>query len=115
MDRRLSLILITMFLDVLGVGIIIPVAPFYAQAYGASALDVGLLFTFYSAAQFLATPVLGGLSDRYGRRSILLMSLIGEVVGYLLMGSQQPGRAVRRAPRDGRNGGQHRRCAGIPG
>ena len=86
MDRRLSLILITMFLDVLGVGIIIPVAPFYAQAYGASALDVGLLFTFYSAAQFLATPVLGGLSDRYGRRSILLVSLIGEVVGYLLMG-----------------------------
>src|SRR6266511_2985796 len=85
-DRRLSLILITMFLDVLGVGIIIPVAPFYAQAYGASALDVGLLFTFYSAAQFLATPVLGGLSDRYGRRSILLMSLIGEVVGYLMMG-----------------------------
>jgi len=85
-DRRLSLILITMFLDVLGVGIIIPVAPFYAQAYGASALDVGLLFTFYSAAQFLATPVLGGLSDRYGRRSILLVSLIGEVVGYLLMG-----------------------------
>ncbi|HEY3064026.1 MAG TPA: MFS transporter [Chloroflexota bacterium] len=86
MDRRLTLILATMFLDILGVGIIIPVAPFYATAYGASALEVGLLFTFYSAAQFLATPVLGGLSDRYGRRSILLVSLIGEVVGYLLMG-----------------------------
>ncbi len=86
MDRRLVLILFTMFLDILGVGLIIPVAPFYATSFGAGALEVGLLFTTYSAAQFLATPVLGGLSDRYGRRSIILLSLIGEFVGYLLMG-----------------------------
>jgi len=85
-DRRLVLILFTMFLDILGVGLIIPVAPYYATAFGAGALEVGLLFTMYSAAQFLATPVLGGLSDRYGRRSILLLSLVGEVVGYLMMG-----------------------------
>src|SRR4029079_16716798 len=75
-----------MFLDIMGIGLILPVAPFYATAYGASAFEVGLLFTFFAAAQFLATPVLGGLSDRYGRRSILLVSLVGEVVGYLLMG-----------------------------
>lgn len=86
MDRRLVLILFTMFLDVLGVGLIIPVAPFYATAFGAGAVEVGLMFTTYSAAQFLATPVLGGLSDRYGRRAILLVSLMGEVVGYLMMG-----------------------------
>jgi MFS family permease len=86
MDRRLLLILATMFLDILGVGLIIPVAPFYATAYGATALEVGLLFTAFSAAQFIATPILGGLSDRYGRRPVLLLSLVGEAVGYVLMG-----------------------------
>ena len=57
MDRRLVLILFTMFLDILGVGLIIPVAPFYATAFGASAFEVGLLFTRSSATCSWASPI----------------------------------------------------------
>lgn len=85
-SRPLLLIILTVFLDVVGIGLIIPVAPFYATSFGADALQVGLLFTVYSAMQFLATPALGALSDRFGRRPILLISLAGEMVGFLLMG-----------------------------
>jgi DHA1 family tetracycline resistance protein-like MFS transporter len=85
-NRPLLLILFTVFLDVVGLGVVIPVAPFYATSFGATPLAVGLLFTTYAAAQFLATPVLGALSDRFGRRPILLLSLAGETLGYLIMG-----------------------------
>jgi MFS family permease len=85
-NRPLLLILFTVFLDVVGLGIVIPVAPFYATSFGATPLEVGLLFTAFAAAQFLATPVLGALSDRFGRRPILLLSLAGETAGYLIMG-----------------------------
>jgi multidrug resistance protein len=85
-SRPLILILFTVFLDVVGLGIVIPVAPFYATSFGATPLEVGLLFTTFAAAQFLATPVLGALSDRFGRRPILLLSLAGETAGYLIMG-----------------------------
>lgn len=85
-SRPLLLIILTVFLDVLGIGLIFPVAPFYATSFGADAIQVGLLFTVYSAMQFLATPALGALSDRFGRRPILLISLAGEMLGFLLMG-----------------------------
>jgi MFS family permease len=85
-NRPLLLILFTVFLDVVGLGIVVPVAPFYATSFGATPLQVGLLFTTFAAAQFLATPVLGALSDRFGRRPILLLSLLGETAGYLIMG-----------------------------
>lgn len=84
--KPLLLILFTIFLDVLGLGLVIPVAPFYARAFGADAVQVGLLFTAFAVMQFLTTPILGGLSDRYGRRPILIVSLLGETVGYLLLG-----------------------------
>ena len=83
--RPLVLILFTIFLDVLGLGLIIPVAPFYARAFGADALQVGLLFTAFAAMQFLTTPMLGALSDRFGRRPVLVFSLLGETGGYLLL------------------------------
>ncbi|MGI9146124.1 MAG: MFS transporter [Chloroflexota bacterium] len=83
--RPLALILFTIFLDVLGLGLIIPVAPFYARAFGADALQVGLLFSAFAVMQFLTTPILGALSDRFGRRPILVFSLIGETAGYVLL------------------------------
>jgi MFS transporter, DHA1 family, tetracycline resistance protein len=83
--RPLVLILFTIFLDVLGLGLIIPVAPFYARAFGAEALQVGLLFTAFAVMQFLTTPILGALSDRFGRRPVLVFSLLGETGGYVLL------------------------------
>src|ERR671939_1313138 len=86
-DRRMALILFTVFLDLLGIGLLFPIGPFYASAFGASAFDVGLLFTSFSVAQFLTIPILGALSDRYGRRPVLLAGIAGEAVGYLVFGS----------------------------
>jgi MFS transporter, DHA1 family, tetracycline resistance protein len=85
-NRALLIILVTVFLDVMGFGIIPPVLPFYATAFGASGTEVGLLFTAFAAFQFLASPVFGALSDRFGRRPIILLGVGGQVVGYLLLG-----------------------------
>jgi MFS transporter, DHA1 family, tetracycline resistance protein len=87
LTRPMALILFTVFLDLLGIGLIFPIGPFYASTFGASAFDVGLLFTLFSVAQFLTIPILGALSDRYGRRPVLLIGIAGEVVGYLLFGA----------------------------
>src|SRR5919202_2712658 len=86
-SRPMALILFTVFLDLLGIGLIFPIGPFYAGAFGANAFEVGLLFTSYSVAQFLTIPILGALSDRLGRRPVLLTCIAGEAVGYLLFGS----------------------------
>ena len=73
---QLWLILVTVFLNIMGLGLILPVLPFYATAYGADGAQVGLLFTAFSGLQFLASPVFGALSDRYGRRPIILFGLL---------------------------------------
>ncbi|SHH03806.1 MFS transporter [Streptoalloteichus hindustanus] len=76
----------TVFVDLLGFGIILPQLPYYAERLGASGTWVGLLLTAYSAAQLVSTPVLGALSDRYGRRPLLLLSLFGSTVSLALAG-----------------------------
>ena len=85
-NRPMALILFTIFLDLLGVGLIFPIGPFYARAFGATPFDVGLLFTSFSVAQFLTIPILGALSDRYGRRPVLLVCIAGEAIGYVIFG-----------------------------
>jgi MFS transporter, DHA1 family, tetracycline resistance protein len=82
----LVIIFITIFIDLVGFGIVIPVLPLYAERYGASEATVGLLLAIYSAMQFVFAPILGKLSDRVGRRPVLLVSLIGTSIGFLLMG-----------------------------
>jgi DHA1 family tetracycline resistance protein-like MFS transporter len=84
-NRPLFIIFLIIFVNLLGFGIIIPLLPFYADHVGASPLVVGFLFAAYSVCQLLATPWLGGLSDRYGRRPILLFSLAGTVVSFVLL------------------------------
>ena len=84
--RALVLVLCTIFLDVLGLGIIVPILPFYAESLGANSVHVGLLFTTFAVCQLLTTPILGAISDRIGRRPILLFSLAGEAAGYVVMG-----------------------------
>jgi len=72
--------------DVLGMTIILPLLPFYALHYGASAQLVGLLFTTYAACQLIAGPILGRLSDHYGRRPLLIISQLGTFAGFLILG-----------------------------
>ena len=87
---RLATIFVIVFVDLLGFGLILPLLPFYAQKYGASALIVGLLASVYALAQLIGAPVLGRLSDRYGRRPILLVSIFGTFIGFLLLGLAEP-------------------------
>ena len=80
----LLVIFVTVFIDLLGFGIIIPLLPFYAEHFGASALVVGLLSTSFSLMQFLFAPFWGRLSDRIGRRPVILIGLIGSALSYSL-------------------------------
>jgi multidrug resistance protein len=76
-------IFVTILLDLLGFGMILPILPFYGQAYGASDFQVGLLFASYSAAQLVFSPLLGRLSDRVGRRPVLLATIAGGLLAHL--------------------------------
>jgi multidrug resistance protein len=82
--RHLPLLFLTVFVDLVGFGIVLPLLPLYADRFGASGLTIGLLVTVYSVAQFFMAPIWGRLSDRYGRRPILLLGLIGSSLSYLV-------------------------------
>jgi len=88
-SRPLIIIFLTVFVNLVGFGIIIPLLPFYAQTFGASPLVIGLLFASFSLSQLLATPALGVLSDRWGRRPVLIFSLLGTVVSFAMLALAQ--------------------------
>ncbi len=77
------------FVDLVGFGTMMPLLPYYAKIYGASPAGVSLLFALYSVGQFLFSPVWGRLSDRYGRKPVLLITLAGAVAGYVTLGFAQ--------------------------
>ena len=79
--RALLPVLMTVFLDLIGFGIVIPLLPFYAEEYGASAAEVTWLMAAYSLAQFFFAPLWGSASDRFGRRPVLLASILMTAVG----------------------------------
>ena len=81
----LPIIFLTIFVNLVGFGIIIPLLPFYAQTFGASPLVIGLLFASFSLSQLVASPILGDLSDRWGRRPVLIFSLLGTVVSFVML------------------------------
>ena len=84
--RALTFIFVTILLDIIGAGIMMPVVPYIVRPYSASALTIGLLAVAYSVAQFFAAPLLGAISDRHGRRPVLVISLFGAAIGYSLFG-----------------------------
>ncbi len=84
----LAIIFVTVFIDLIGFGMVIPILPFYANQspFNATPFEIGVLFSIYSWMQFFFSPVLGRLSDKYGRRPILFISLLGSAIGYLVIG-----------------------------
>jgi DHA1 family tetracycline resistance protein-like MFS transporter len=88
-SRPLLIIFLTIFVNLVGFGIIVPLLPFYAERFSASPIVIGMLFGVFSLCQLVASPVLGDLSDRYGRRPVLIFSLAGTVVSFVMLAMAQ--------------------------
>src|SRR3954465_714475 len=83
---KLVVLMITAFVDMVGLLMIIPLLPFYAKHLGANGLLVGLLFSSFAIAQLITAPVWGRFSDRYGRRPALLVGLTASAIAYVVFG-----------------------------
>jgi len=86
MNRKPSIlvVLLTVFIDLVGFGIVVPLVPIFSRHYGASGWLIGTIIASYSAMQFIFAPIWGRLSDRHGRRPILLFSSVGSALSYML-------------------------------
>lgn len=84
--KRLFSVIFVVFIDLLGFSLILPLLPYYADTFGASEFITGLLVASYAAMQLIGAPILGRLSDRHGRRPMLLVSIFGTFLGFLLLG-----------------------------
>ncbi len=97
------ILFITVFVDLLGFGIVIPLLPMFATRLGISFVGIGAIMAVYSLAQFIFAPILGRISDRIGRLTVIMLGLLGSSVGYLIYGFAGSflglllSRAVRRA------------------
>lgn len=89
-NKHLASILLVVFIDLLGFSLILPLLPYYADKYGASGTVTGLLVASYAAMQLLGAPILGRLSDRFGRRPVLLVSVAGTSAGFMLLALADP-------------------------
>lgn len=86
-NRNLLVIAVIAVVNALGYGIIIPILYTYSKKFGLSDLQNGLLFSLFSVCQFISTPIIGRLSDKWGRKPLLIISLIGTAVSFLMMAS----------------------------
>lgn len=88
-DKRRAALLVlflTVFIDLLGFGIVIPFLPLYAERMHVGAFGIGLVLSIYSLMQFICAPVLGRISDHVGRRPIIMLGLFGSAAGYMVYG-----------------------------
>lgn len=81
----LAVLFATVFINLVGFGLVVPLLPFFAQSLQAEAWQITLMFSTYSLGQFFAEPFWGRLSDRIGRKPVLLMTLIANALGYLML------------------------------
>src|SRR5512145_2571977 len=88
-SKRLFSVIFVVFIDLLGFGLILPLLPYYAETFAASEFTTGLLVASYAAFQLVGAPILGRLSDRFGRRPILLISVAGNMIGFILLAVAQ--------------------------
>ena len=88
-DKRIWIIFLIIFVNLLGFGIILPLLPYYVESFGAGAITFGFITATYSLFQIISAPILGELSDKYGRRPILLISVLGTAVSFGLLGIAQ--------------------------
>ena len=84
--KKIMPVLVIILIDLLGLSIIVPLMPLFAARFGANAFVIGLLGSTYPFMQFIGAPILGRLSDRYGRRPILIVSQVGTLLGFILLG-----------------------------
>jgi MFS family permease len=84
--RAVATVVFVVFLDLVGFGIVIPIIPYYVRSFGVGDVFIGLLAATYSLTQFLAAPVLGRYSDRWGRRPVVVLSLVGSAVAWTVFG-----------------------------
>jgi len=85
-DKRMWVIFIIIFVNLLGFGIILPLLPYYVESFGAGPITIGLLAAAYSLFQLLSAPILGELSDKFGRRPVLLFSIGGTALSFGILG-----------------------------
>ena len=85
MFRRILPILGVTFIDILGFSILLPILPYFVKSFGASDVVVGALFSTFAASQFLAGPIWGNVSDRIGRKAVLIVSQVGATFGWMLL------------------------------
>lgn len=84
--KRILPVLVIVLVDLMGLSIIIPLLPLYAARFGASPIVIGILQATYPLMQFVGAPILGRLSDRFGRKPVLVVSQIGTLAGFILLG-----------------------------
>ncbi|MEX2007609.1 MAG: MFS transporter [Candidatus Levyibacteriota bacterium] len=84
MNRQIFLLYVTVFISILGFGMVFPLFPLFAESFSATALDIGLMAATFSLAQFLTAPLLGRMSDRFGRKPIIVFSIVSSAVSYVI-------------------------------
>ena len=88
MDKKTFILLLVVFIDLIGFGIVIPILPLLVQKSGGGAFMVGAIIAIFSLFQFIFSPILGRLSDKYGRKPVLIVSSFLNFLSYHLISAE---------------------------